>query len=58
MQRHGILRGLLDVLLHRSVGGVERIRLGRRAQVHHRLRQREVALRHAEKIVLHRAPRA
>ena len=36
--------------LHGSVGGVERVRLGSGAQVHHGLRQREVAFGHAEEI--------
>ena len=50
MQRHGVLRGLFDILLHGSVGGVERVRFGSGAQVHYRLRQREVAFGHAEEV--------
>ncbi len=50
MQRHRFGRRALYILLHRAVGGVQRIRLGRQRQIDHRLRQRQIALRHADEI--------
>ena len=50
MQRHRLLRGALHVLLHRAVSHVHRVRLGSGAQIDDRLRQRQVAFRHAEEV--------
>ncbi len=50
VERHRFLARVLDVVLRRRVGRVHRIRLGREAEIDHRLGQRQITLGRAEKI--------
>ncbi len=50
MQRDGLGGGAFDILLHVAVSGVERVGLGRESQINDRLRQRQIAFRHADEI--------
>ena len=50
MQRHGILRGALDIFQDFAIGEINGVGLGRGAEVDDGLRQRQVAFGYAEEI--------
>ena len=50
MQRNRFGYASLHVLLNIRVSRVQRVRLGRKGEIDHRLRQRQIAFRHSDEV--------